>query len=32
VLGLQVHVLTAGASFNLHTRLASAGALAIRKH
>jgi cyanophycinase len=32
VLGLQVHVLTAGANFNLHTRLASAGALAIRKH
>lgn len=32
VLGLQVHVLTAGASFNLHTRVASAGALSIRKH
>ena len=27
VLGLQVHVLVAGATFNLHTRMASAGAL-----
>jgi len=27
VLGLQVHVLVAGATFNMHTRVASAGAL-----
>ncbi len=31
VLGLVVHVLTAGATFNLHTRRASAGALSISK-
>ena len=31
VLGLTVHVLTAGATFNLHTRRASAGALSISK-
>ncbi|MBP6596494.1 MAG: cyanophycinase [Arenimonas sp.] len=32
VLGLTVHVLVAGASFNLHTRRASAGALSHSKH
>lgn len=32
MLGLQVHVLTAGASFNLETRKASAGALAPTKN
>ena len=31
VLGLVVHVLTAGASFNLHSRRASAGTLSISK-
>ena len=31
VLGLTVHVLTAGATFNLHTRRASAGALSVSK-
>ena len=31
VLGLTVHVLTTGATFNLHTRRASAGALSISK-
>jgi cyanophycinase len=31
VLGLTVHVLTAGATFNLHTRRASAGTLSISK-
>ncbi|PZO10467.1 MAG: cyanophycinase [Lysobacteraceae bacterium] len=31
VLGLAVHVLTAGATFNLHTRRASAGALSVSK-
>jgi cyanophycinase len=32
MLGLAVHVLVAGASFNLHTRRACAGALSPRKH
>lgn len=32
LLGLKVHVLTAGATFNLHTRVAMAGALAGKKH
>jgi cyanophycinase len=27
VLGLRLHILVAGATFNLHTRLASAGGL-----
>ena len=31
LLGLTVHILTAGATFNLHTRRASAGSLATRK-
>jgi cyanophycinase len=31
MLGLKVHVLVAGATFNLHTRLATAGALAASK-
>ena len=31
VLGLRVHILIAGATFNLHTRRASAGRLATRK-
>lgn len=31
LLGLTVHILVAGATFNLHTRLASAGRLAVRK-
>jgi len=31
MLGLKVHVLIAGATFNLHTRLATAGALAVSK-
>jgi len=31
LLGLRVHVLVAGATFNLHTREASAGRLAVRK-
>ena len=31
MLGLGVHILTAGATFNLHTRRASAGRLATRK-
>ena len=31
ILGLGVHILTAGATFNLHTRRASAGRLATRK-
>ena len=31
IIGLQVHILTAGATFNLHTRQASAGALLPRK-
>jgi cyanophycinase len=30
LLGLSVHFLTAGATFNLHTRIASAGTLAPR--
>jgi cyanophycinase len=32
ILGLKVHVLVAGATFNLHTRHASAGALRRPKH
>jgi cyanophycinase len=34
LLGLRIHILIAGATFNLHTRLASAGSLAVskRKH
>jgi len=31
MLGLKVHMLVAGATFNLHTRLASAGTLARSK-
>ncbi|MBN8261768.1 MAG: cyanophycinase [Xanthomonadales bacterium] len=31
IIGLQVHILTAGATFNLHTREASAGTLLPRK-
>ena len=31
VIGLQVHILTAGATFNLHTREASPGSLLLRK-
>lgn len=31
MLGLRVHILVAGATFNLHTRRASAGSLATRK-
>ena len=31
IIGLQLHILTAGATFNLHTRKASAGELAHRK-
>jgi len=31
MLGLGVHILVAGATFNLHTRRASAGGLATRK-
>jgi len=31
MLGLKLHILVAGATFNLHTRLASAGALAQQK-
>jgi cyanophycinase len=31
ILGLKVHVLVAGATFNLHTRIASAGELCTRK-
>jgi cyanophycinase len=31
LLGLTVHILVAGATFNLHTRVASAGGLAVRK-
>jgi cyanophycinase len=31
LLGLTVHILVAGATFNLHTRQASAGRLAVRK-
>ena len=31
LLGLRVHILTAGATFNLHTRQAAAGRLAITK-
>lgn len=32
LLGLTVHILTAGATFNLHTRQASAGTLQHDKH
>lgn len=31
LLGLKIHILVAGATFNLHTRIASAGSLAISK-
>jgi cyanophycinase len=31
MLGLRLHVLVAGATFNLHTRVASAGSLAPAK-
>ena len=31
VIGLQVHILTAGATFNLHTREASPGTLLTQK-
>jgi cyanophycinase len=31
LLGLKVHILIAGATFNLHTRKASAGSLAVTK-
>jgi cyanophycinase len=31
MLGLRLHILVAGATFNMHTRVASAGALAQRK-
>jgi cyanophycinase len=31
VLGLKLHMLVAGATFNLHTRLAQAGSLVVRK-
>lgn len=31
LLGLTIHILTAGATFNLHTRRASAGSLAVQK-
>ncbi len=32
MLGLRIHVLVKGASFNLHTRIASAGSLAVGKN
>ncbi|HXS03937.1 MAG TPA: cyanophycinase, partial [Rhodanobacter sp.] len=32
LLGLKIHILTAGATFNLHTRRASSGTLAISKN
>jgi hypothetical protein len=31
MLGLRLHVLVAGATFNLHTRVALAGSLAVPK-
>lgn len=31
LLGLKIHILVAGATFNLHTRVASAGSLAVSK-
>lgn len=31
LLGLKIHILVAGATFNLHTRIASAGSLAVSK-
>ena len=31
MLGLKLHLLVAGATFNLHTRVASAGSLRVRK-
>jgi cyanophycinase len=31
LLGLKLHILVAGATFNLHTRLAQAGSLVVRK-
>jgi cyanophycinase len=31
LLGMKIHILVAGATFNLHTRVASAGSLAISK-
>jgi len=31
VLGLRLHILVAGATFNLHTRLAAAGGLVLAK-
>ena len=31
MLGLRLHILVAGATYNMHTRMASAGALAQRK-
>ena len=32
LLGLKIHILTAGATFNLHTRRASSGTLAVNKN
>jgi cyanophycinase len=32
LLGLKIHVLVSGATFNLHTRLAAAGTLAVTRH
>ncbi|MEO8809333.1 MAG: cyanophycinase [Rhodanobacter sp.] len=32
LLGLKIHILIAGATFNLHTRLASSGTLTVNKH
>lgn len=32
LLGLKIHILIAGATFNLHTRHASSGTLAVNKH
>jgi cyanophycinase len=32
LLGLKIHILVAGATFNLQTRQASAGSLAVSKH
>jgi cyanophycinase len=32
LLGLKIHILVSGATFNLHTRQASAGDLVVTKH
>jgi cyanophycinase len=31
LLGLKLHILVAGATFNLHTRVAQAGSLVVQK-